>query len=91
MSKQDYAEAISRPSPMKKGSKELRSVEIEKADNGGHTVTHRFHSPEGPYHEPETHVFGKNEGKKLVEHLQNHLGIEMQGAEAEDKGEGEEE
>lgn len=89
MSKEAYAEAITRSAPKRQSKKELRSVEIEKAENGGHTVTHRFRSVEGPYHEPERHVFGKGEGKKLVEHLKEHLGVEMK--EAEHDGEGEEE
>ncbi len=72
----DYAEALSQKAkPRKAGPKELRSVEIEKAENGGHTVSHRFKSNDGPYHEPEQHVFGAAEGKKLLAHLAEHLGI----------------
>jgi hypothetical protein len=73
-----YAEALSsRPKPPKKSApKEIRSIEVEKAENGGHTVTHRFmHQSEGPYHEAESHVFGASEGKKLMAHLTEHLGI----------------
>ena len=59
-----------------KAPKEIRSIEVEKAENGGHTVTHRFqHGTDGPYHEAETHVFGKSEGSKLMVHLTEHLGI----------------
>lgn len=74
----NYAEALSeRPRPGKKsGPKVVRSIEVEKAENGGHTVTHRFqHNDGGPYHESEAHVFGKSEGKKLMAHLTEHLGI----------------
>lgn len=75
---EDFAQALSsKPRPGKKaGPKEIRSIEVEKAENGGHTVTHRFqHQSEGPYHEAETHVFGKSEGAKLLAHLTEHLGI----------------
>lgn len=77
MSKQAYAEAVNAKavSMRKAGPKKLRSIEIEHADNGGHVVTHRFHSGDGPYHEPETHVFGKTEGAKLMAHLKEHAQI----------------
>ena len=73
-----YAEAVgnSRP-PKKAGPKELKSVEIEKAEGGGHVVTHRFKQNDGPYQESEgPQVFGKSEGAKLMAHLKEHLGIE---------------
>lgn len=83
-----YAEAVneSRKGMGKKMSpKEIRSVEIEKAENGGHTVTHRFKQPSnGPYHESEgPHVFGADEGKKLVAHLVKHLGIKVEAPDKE--------
>ncbi len=57
--------------------KSLRSIEVEIGEKGGHTVMHRFKSSDG-YHEPEgPHVFGKGDGKKLIEHLTKHLGIEV--------------
>jgi hypothetical protein len=72
----DYAEALSaRPKSRKMAPKELRSIEVEKAENGGHTVSHRFNSGDGPYREPESHVFGKSEGAKLMAHLKEHLSI----------------
>lgn len=46
-----------------KGKKRLHRVEIEKADNGGYSVTHHFRGGEGEspsdmgYHMPETHVY----------------------------------
>jgi hypothetical protein len=65
---------------------QIRRIEIEPAENGGHTVTH--HYKEEPrknsrshagvameYHEPEHHVFGKEEGHEMLAHLANHLGI----------------
>jgi hypothetical protein len=61
--------------------KELRSLEIEKGAEGGHTVTHRFKQNDGgPYHESEgPHIFGASEGKKLMEHLKEHMGIKVEG------------
>jgi hypothetical protein len=78
-----YAEALS--SRPKKGNskKELRSVEIEKAENGGHIVNHRFTSSGPEYHSPEPHVFGADEGEKLMAHLKSHLGIGAKAAKAE--------
>ncbi|HZW05381.1 MAG TPA: hypothetical protein VFF58_00605 [Candidatus Nitrosotalea sp.] len=95
----DYAEAITnRPRPGKKGPKEIRSVEIEKAaNNEGHVATHRFKQQDGgPYHESEGPIpFGKEEGHKLVEHLVKHLGIKgvkvSAAAEKDGKNEDEEE
>lgn len=75
-----FGEAISRPRHMlKMGKKELRSMEIEKGENGGHTVTHRFHpGTNGEYRESEgPHVFGASEGKQLMAHITEHLGIKM--------------
>jgi hypothetical protein len=71
-----YAEALSsRPSMKRGGKKELRSIEISKAENGGHIVEHRFNSGDGPYHSPEQHVFGADEGAKLLSHLKEHMAI----------------
>jgi hypothetical protein len=73
-----FGEAISRPRGVPKTSKkELRSIEIEKGEKGGHTVTHRFKQEgNGVYHESEgPHIFGESEGKKLLAHLTEHLGI----------------
>lgn len=83
MSKQvGYAEALSRPAK-KAGPKELRSLEIEKGSEGGHTVTQRFkNNGDGPYHESEGPIiFGESEGKKLIAHLTEHLGIKTGGEE----------
>ena len=72
----NYAEALSKRAP-KPGPKKLRAIEIESASNGGHTVTHRFHSGDGPYHDPEKHVFGKGEGKKMMSHIAEHMKVQM--------------
>jgi hypothetical protein len=65
-------------------SKQIRKMEIEPAENGGHTVTHYYR--ESPTHssskgmgmryvEPESHVFGKSEGHAMLAHVANALSI----------------
>lgn len=65
----------------------LKRMEIEPAENGGHTVTHHgkpkmtkdrnAHSGMAMgYQEPERHVFGKGEGHEMLAHVANHLGID---------------
>lgn len=71
-----YAEALSSKPKFGSAKKELHSIEIEKAENGGHIVRHRFEGGDGPYHSPESHAFGADEGHKLLSHLKEHLGIE---------------
>jgi hypothetical protein len=64
--------------------KSIRSIEIEPAQNGGHTVTHRFkptpahtskHGINMSMVEPEQHVFGPDEGHAMLAHVANHLEI----------------
>lgn len=57
------------------GKKSLRSITLSHAENGGHIAEHRYESA-GQYHEPEMHVFGKGEGKKLMAHIAEHMKIE---------------
>jgi hypothetical protein len=68
------AEGPARKGPMKKMAKELRSVEVEKGENGGWAATHHFHNAL-----PEMHPFGAKEGKKLMAHMKEHLGITTAG------------
>jgi len=67
-------------------AKAIRRIEVEPAENGGHTVTHHFkeekvkdrHSHSGVsvgYVEPEHHVFGKDEGHEMIAHIANTLSI----------------
>lgn len=64
-------------------AKEIRRVEIEPAENGGHTVTHHFkdavkhgrHGDVSHFVEPERYVFGPNDGHKMLAHVANHLQI----------------
>ena len=73
-------------------AKELRRIEIEPAENGGHTVTHHYkeatregkHGVQMSYVEPEQHVFGAKEGHAMLAHVANHLAIpESEGAKEE--------
>jgi len=73
-------------------------MEIEPAENGGHTVTHHWkpmqregkHGIQETYVEPESHVFGAGEGKKMMAHISDHLGIKA-GKESKEEPEMEEE
>lgn len=79
-------------------AKKLRSIEIEPAENGGHTVTHRYreqptHSGKSgmsmSYVEPEQHVFGPEDGHKMLAHVANHLKIkEIEGEAEKEENEG---
>jgi hypothetical protein len=72
---------------MAEGKHEIASIEISPAENGGHTVKHRFKTKPtykrgGPhagmsdmYREPEEHVFGKGQDKAMLAHVGKHLGI----------------
>ena len=83
----------------KKESRKLMRMEIEPAENGGHTVRHHYkenlrrdsHSHSGVFmgaSEPEHHVFGPDEGHEMLAHIANHLQIpEGEGEENEEGGE----
>lgn len=72
----EYAEALSQKPRRKQAEPELDHVRITPAENGGHVVEHHFESgPDMRYKEPESHVFGADEGAKLLAHLKEHLGI----------------
>ncbi len=64
--------------------KKLRRMEIEPAENGGHTVTHHFkdmpsHSSKNglgmSYTPSETHVFGPGDSHAMIAHVANALEI----------------
>ena len=63
--------------------KEISRIGIEPAENGGHTVTHHYreirregkHGVQSSYVDPESHVFGADEGHKMLAHVANHLDI----------------
>ena len=72
-------------------AKEIRSIEILPAENGGHTVTHHYKEArrEGKngampsYVESEHHVFGPEEGHEMLAHVANHLEIPERGGKPE--------
>lgn len=68
-------------------AKQLESIEVRKAENGGHTVRHEYKRQPvkregamsgGMYMErppSEEHVFGPDDDGKLAAHLHKHLGL----------------
>ncbi len=81
-------------------AKELMRLEIEPAENGGHTVTHHYRTsakrdaknPSGvsyQHQEPEHHVFGKDEGHEMLRHVAEHTGVAEPGEEDDELDEGE--
>lgn len=75
-------------------AKEIRRIEIEPAENGGHTVTHHYkeqvkrgrHGESHHYVEPEKHVFGPEEGHEMLAHVANHLAIPETEPDDDDEG-----
>jgi hypothetical protein len=78
-------------------AKKLIRMEIEPAENGGHTVTHHYKeemkrdakSHAGismGYQEPERHVFGGDDGHGMLAHVATHLGIDAGEGEASEEG-----
>ena len=62
--------------------KEIAHIEIHPVEEGGHIVEHHYKpassSKSGAFMdrpEPTKHVFGKGEGKAMMNHLSEHLGI----------------
>jgi hypothetical protein len=55
-----------------KPAKVLDHMRVKEAENGGHTIEHRFTSFE---HEPETHVFGEGQGEEMMMHVAKHMNV----------------
>jgi len=70
MSGMKTASAADRP---RKEPKVLDDLRVKGAENGGATVEHHFTSYE---HKPETHVFGKDEGDALAQHVLKAVGMD---------------
>ena len=81
----EYAEMVgSRPKVGKKAEPKLAHMRVTPAENGGVVVEHHFESgPETRYKEPETHVFGANEGEKMLSHISEHMGIKSEAPDEE--------
>lgn len=58
-----------------KAEKSLRSIQVARATNGGFTAEHSFNNSGPEYTPPEEYVFGPKDGKKLMAHLSEHLGL----------------
>lgn len=81
----NYAETLENKAAVKRGASSkpvLSHIQIEEAENGGHSVEHRFESSGPNYHEPKTFVFGKPDGEKpqlpkghVLQHIAEHMGI----------------
>jgi hypothetical protein len=76
--------------------KEIRRLEIEPAETGGHTITHYFkdrprndtkNGMHMEYQEPEKHVFGTDEDEKMLGHVATHLGLKTGNGKVADKDE----
>lgn len=55
--------------------KKLRRMSIERADNGGVSISHDYHHNGGMYHESTQHVFGKGDHEAAMDHIRQHLGV----------------
>ena len=82
------AEMREAKAPEKRGYKKLHHIEIEpvRGENGGHIVTHHFQQEGMEMRKPETHMFGKEDGEALMDHLAKHLKVSLPGeAHSEEK------
>jgi hypothetical protein len=71
----DYAATLDANAKMRRKPKpELEAIHLSKAENGGVIARHRMSEFAGK--EPE-HVFASDEGHKLAQHLEKHLGIKI--------------
>lgn len=77
----EFAEALS-ARPKQRQKKELVSIMLKKADNGGVVAEHRMNSFDG---KDPVHAFGADEGHKLAAHIQTHMGIRMPGESEEEE------
>lgn len=69
--------------------KQLEEMRIRPAENGGHLITHEFKRSmkseklgDIGYSRPpsEEHVFGPQDGAKMMAHISKHLGRPMKGS-----------
>ena len=78
-------EANASVKPGKKAAPQLDHLRLIPAQAGGHVVEHHM---KNMAEEPEKHVFGKSEGKALVQHLIKHGKIEIEVADDKDSAAG---
>ena len=56
--------------------KHLKRVSIERATNGGYSVSHDYvQGNGGPYVEADTYAFGADDHEGLMTHIRKHMGI----------------
>lgn len=61
-----------------KPKKELSHIVVRKGEKGGHVIEHH-HTDMA--HEPETHIFGQQEGPEAHAHIAKHMKMPMPAAE----------
>lgn len=74
------AEVKTAATPQKKKKKELEAIHVTRGKNGGHVVKHVYTfkgSTDEPWqsNEEEEHIFGKEDGEKLIGHIKKHMKI----------------
>ncbi len=68
---------VNAKSSHKSTTKQLDHIAIHPAENGGHMVEHHFKAEKG-YHAPEHHVFGEGDGKAMLAHVAEHMGVKAE-------------
>jgi hypothetical protein len=71
--------SVAQSARSKRAPKVLKSMTIEPAMGGGHTVTHHYASYQ---HESEVHNF--TDGKKAMAHIAKHAGLPLHDADRPD-------
>jgi len=85
MAKAAKAEAAMMSNPFsarKMGPKVLESIQLKRSLDGGYQASHHHTNYDHP---PEHHQFDKGAGKKFLDHIVQHMGIEMAEEKAEKK------
>lgn len=80
---------VSMPHEARRSSKKhLRRLSIERAKNGGYSVSHQFDNAGnmGNYEPDETHAFGADDHQGLLDHVKKHMGINRKLAQAAPEG-----
>jgi hypothetical protein len=70
----------------KPAPKTLEHMRLSRGADGSLNAQHNFTSYD---HQPEIHQFDSAEGKKFLEHIKKHMGIEMKEEKGEKEGKGE--
>lgn len=83
--KYQYREART---PSSKGKK-LDHIRVKAAEDGGHTVEHHYAEDGMTFHRPKMHVFGKDEGEDMLNHVAKHMGVKRTPSQEEEEMEGE--